>query len=139
MDDDLLVYEVFPYHLPPSVDGHLKIRFKKVNHGLMLSMKKVSGRTKADGENDEDDIRRNRVRWLRPFDDISGYSGVTTDKFSWLGVKYFAATTYFLSNCKVNIIQNLLGEHIYLPHSSFLITYYFESNLISYLDHFCKQ
>lgn len=41
MGDELAMYEVFEYTSNP-VDDHLKIRFKRFNHGLIVKEKKVA-------------------------------------------------------------------------------------------------
>jgi hypothetical protein len=78
ISDELLIYEVFPYHAVPGVENRLKLRFKKFNHGLIIGRKKpTAARAKTGPEIDtSDEDRRSRVHWLKPFDDISGYSGV---------------------------------------------------------------
>jgi cleavage and polyadenylation specificity factor subunit 1 len=79
VNEDLLIYEAFPFTSQTDDDNRLKLRFKKVNHGLIISRKKpVATKSKSgpDGDATEEDLQRNHIRWLRPFDDISGYSGV---------------------------------------------------------------
>jgi hypothetical protein len=60
--------------------NRLKIRFKKFNHGIIIGRKKTTTtRTKGGPEAAEtldEDVRKSRRQWLKPFDDISGYSGV---------------------------------------------------------------
>jgi len=36
-DDGILIYEAFPHH-HSKMDNHLKIRFKKVQHNLILKV-----------------------------------------------------------------------------------------------------
>ena len=73
VDEELLVYEVFKY-FSSVADKHLNIRFRKVQHDLILKEKKMSKKRQAEtipetGANDH-------VALLRPFYDVSGYSGV---------------------------------------------------------------
>jgi hypothetical protein len=78
VNDELLIYEVFPYHAVHGVENRLKLRFKKYNHGLITGRKKpAAARAKAGSEVEtSEDDRKSRMHWLKPFDDISGYSGV---------------------------------------------------------------
>jgi hypothetical protein len=78
VNDELLMYELFPYHAVSDVENRLKLRFKKYNHGLIIGRKKpTAARAKAGPEVDtSEEDRRSRMHWLKPFDDISGYSGV---------------------------------------------------------------
>lgn len=76
VNEDFLIYESFTHHTPETSGSRLQIRFKKISHGLLLGNKKPqSAQTKRDGSVDGID-HRSRVPWFRPFDDISGYSGV---------------------------------------------------------------
>ena len=83
VDETLLIYEVFPYTAPPSSstpsaseDDHLNIRFRKIRHGLLIKQRHARGAK----------IRPEpaHAAWLRPFDDVSGYSGVCTQSYSML-------------------------------------------------------
>eukprot|EP00058_Branchiostoma_floridae_P027042 XP_002612533.1 hypothetical protein BRAFLDRAFT_120973 [Branchiostoma floridae] len=75
VDEDLLIYEAFPYHLSPSYTM-LKIRFKKVQHNLILRERK-GGKTKKAGDQEESDGQTgSRIQHFRTFTDISGYSGL---------------------------------------------------------------
>ncbi|CAH1269285.1 CPSF1 [Branchiostoma lanceolatum] len=75
VDEDLLIYEAFPYHLSPSYTM-LKIRFKKVQHNLILRERK-GGKTKKTGDQEDSDGQTgSRMQHFRTFTDISGYSGV---------------------------------------------------------------
>lgn len=76
VEDGLLIYEAFPY-CQSKTDNHLKIRFKKVQHNLILKERKV--RTRKRGEElieDFDELKNEEGQWFRYFEDISGYSGV---------------------------------------------------------------
>jgi len=72
VEDELLIYEVFPHPSVGCEDG-LRIRFRKVPHGLIVREKRV--RKKTAGE-DKKEPKGKRLKWIRPFDDVSGYSGV---------------------------------------------------------------
>jgi len=76
VNEDFLIYESFEHHTPETSGNRLQLRFKKISHGLLLGSKKPpTTQTKSDAGLDVVD-RRSTVPWLRPFDDISGYSGV---------------------------------------------------------------
>lgn len=78
LSEELLIYEAFPYHFPPVIENNLKIRFKKVNQNISLRLQRrygVAARENKDAM-DDDDEETWHLNWLRPFDDISGYSGV---------------------------------------------------------------
>jgi len=80
VNDELVVYEAFPYHPPTkssSVGDQLRLRFKKVPHGLLVKVRKMTSDAPDSTKPVEVEDRRVRVRWLRPFEDISGYSGVS--------------------------------------------------------------
>jgi len=73
VNEDFLIYESFAHHTPETTGNRLQLRFKKISHGLLLGNKKPPAtQTKSLDVID----RQNTVPWLRPFDDISGYSGV---------------------------------------------------------------
>ncbi|XP_052231440.1 cleavage and polyadenylation specificity factor subunit 1-like isoform X1 [Dreissena polymorpha] len=76
-DDGLLIYEAFQYHQSKS-DNHLKLRFKKIQHNLILKERKVKSRKRGDVEivDEFDELKDERGQWFRYFEDISGYSGV---------------------------------------------------------------
>ncbi|XP_052818827.1 cleavage and polyadenylation specificity factor subunit 1-like isoform X2 [Mya arenaria] len=76
-DDGVLIYEAFPYY-QAKADNHLKIRFKKVQHNLILKERKVKYRKRGDVEiiDEFDELKDERGQWFRYFNDISGYSGV---------------------------------------------------------------
>ncbi|GFS30200.1 cleavage and polyadenylation specificity factor subunit 1 [Nephila pilipes] len=69
--EDLLIYEVFPFH-ETQIENHLKLRFRKVNHELITRERKLF-KSKKSEENESSSTYK---RWLRYFVDISGYSGV---------------------------------------------------------------
>lgn len=89
VDEDLLIYEAFPFY-QTQIDNHLKIRFKKIQHNLILREKRLS-RARKKGIDVPDDtgiLQENHVCLMRYFEDISGYSGVS----SWL----FTHFSFFL-------------------------------------------
>ncbi|XP_064466494.1 cleavage and polyadenylation specificity factor subunit 1-like [Ornithodoros turicata] len=71
VDEELLIYEAFAFH-ETQREGHLKLRFKKLNHDIILRTRKFRSQKP---ENEEEKLMTNQ-QWLRPFGDISGYSGV---------------------------------------------------------------
>jgi len=76
VNEDFLIYESFTHHAPETSGKRLQLRFKKISHGLLLGHKKPkTAQTKGTANLDSVD-RHSTVSWLRPFDDISGYSGV---------------------------------------------------------------
>jgi cleavage and polyadenylation specificity factor subunit 1 len=78
VEDGLLIYEAFPYYQSKE-DNHLKIRFKKVQHNLILKERKVKFRKRGEEILDEfDEFKTDQGQWFRYFEDISGYSGVST-------------------------------------------------------------
>ena len=68
--DQLVVYEAFSFH-ETQVEGHLKLRFKKLESTVIL--KKIRSEDDDDEEVTEDG---GNETWLHPFHDISGYSGL---------------------------------------------------------------
>ncbi|XP_077542747.1 cleavage and polyadenylation specificity factor subunit 1 isoform X1 [Haemaphysalis longicornis] len=72
VDEDLLIYEAFPFY-ETQREGHLKLRFKKLSHDIILRARKYKSQ-KAENEEDERAIQERQ--WLHPFSDISGYSGI---------------------------------------------------------------
>ncbi|XP_029637941.1 cleavage and polyadenylation specificity factor subunit 1 [Octopus sinensis] len=77
VDEDLLLYEAFPFY-QTQIDNHLKIRFKKIQHNLILRDKKSSRARKKGVEATEDVgiLKESHVCLMRYFEDITGYSGV---------------------------------------------------------------
>ncbi|KAK3085849.1 hypothetical protein FSP39_009622 [Pinctada imbricata] len=72
VEDDLYIYEAFSY-TQSGVDGRLKLRFKKLQHGLILREKK---RVKRRAEMEAESLDNRGGGKLRYFKDIAGYSGV---------------------------------------------------------------
>ena len=68
-DHELTVYEIFPYYEPKLSSDQLKMRFKKVSHGLILRERK--GKTKRSERNSL--LSKNQLRY---FNDVAGYEGV---------------------------------------------------------------
>lgn len=72
VEDDLYIYEAFSY--PQStIDNHLKLRFKKIQHDLILREKRTKSRKKDPEEFQKDDKVVGKMRY---FKDVAGYSGV---------------------------------------------------------------
>ena len=76
-EDELLVYEAFPFHETPILN-HLKLRFRKLNETVVLRPIKRDEelQTKAETVEEFTEVLRSKRTWLKPFSDISGYSGV---------------------------------------------------------------
>ncbi|XP_064640599.1 cleavage and polyadenylation specificity factor subunit 1-like [Lineus longissimus] len=72
VNENLFLYEAFPY-THSLTDNHLKCRFKRINHGLILGERRWKKRAP---EEEEENMNPSQVSMLRAFDDISGYSGV---------------------------------------------------------------
>ena len=76
VDEQLFLYEAFL--IQPGVGrdtDHCKLRFRKVHHGLILKERTVRGV----GATKKNETKGGRTPvWLRPFDDISGYAGVSS-------------------------------------------------------------
>ncbi|XP_005092153.1 cleavage and polyadenylation specificity factor subunit 1 [Aplysia californica] len=78
VDEDLLIYEAYP-HCDAHITGdHLRIRFRKVPHGLILREKKAPAPQKGDDEEEPPDENTppDHIQQLRYFEDVSGYAGV---------------------------------------------------------------
>lgn len=75
VDEDLLMYEVFPFYenLSPA---QLKIRMRLIEHNLILREKRSSKNKKRMEEDGVQDRKMDRVSKFRPFSNISVYSGV---------------------------------------------------------------
>ncbi|CAH1778692.1 unnamed protein product [Owenia fusiformis] len=72
--DELYIYEAFPYNGAPELDtSHLKLRYHRVSHGLLIRERK-QGMTKKKGEDDEEE--KEQGKYLTQFTDVSGYNGV---------------------------------------------------------------
>jgi cleavage and polyadenylation specificity factor subunit 1 len=81
VDQDLLVYKAFKSPTPAPAD-HLRIRFRKVEHQLLLREKTSRAAVRvADYESnasglDREQLTKTRVSSLRVFHNVAGYSGV---------------------------------------------------------------
>lgn len=77
VDQELLIYEAFPYD-QQQTQSNLKVRFKKMPHNINFREKKSKLRKdkKPEGQGEESVGVRGRVARFRYFQDISGYSGV---------------------------------------------------------------
>lgn len=76
IEEEFLLYEAFPYYQAKE-DNHLKLRFKKVQHNLILKERKIKTRKKGEELIEEHgEFHDERTQQFRYFDDISGYSGV---------------------------------------------------------------
>uniref|UniRef100_A0AAR2KJ10 Cleavage and polyadenylation specificity factor subunit 1 n=1 Tax=Pygocentrus nattereri TaxID=42514 RepID=A0AAR2KJ10_PYGNA len=77
VDQELLIYEAFPYD-QQQAQSNLKVRFKKMPHNINFREKK--SKLKKDKKSEalgEDSLgAKGRVARFRYFEDISGYSGV---------------------------------------------------------------
>ncbi|XP_071785220.1 cleavage and polyadenylation specificity factor subunit 1-like isoform X1 [Asterias amurensis] len=73
VDEDLLIYEAFCYQSASDV-SHLKLRFKKISHDILIKEKK-KGKKQAKTTPAVPETSR-YVSKLRYFEDISSYSGV---------------------------------------------------------------
>lgn len=82
-DDELFIYEVFPFY-ELQVENHLKIRFKKItSHNVQLNrMPEKAGDTAKTGEDTTTTETTpaqpppTNNRWFRTFENISNYSGL---------------------------------------------------------------
>ncbi|XP_046690557.1 cleavage and polyadenylation specificity factor subunit 1 [Silurus meridionalis] len=78
VDQELLIYEAFPYDQQQGQSSNLKVRFKKMPHNINYREKKskLKKEKKSEAPGDESAGVRGRVARFRYFKDISGYSGV---------------------------------------------------------------
>ncbi|KAF7493374.1 Cleavage and polyadenylation specificity factor subunit 1 [Sarcoptes scabiei] len=75
LEEDFFIYEIYPY-FESQVDGHLKIRFKKISMNYQFVRIPKSYTPQSD---EFDGVRKTlmfRHNWLRIFDNVGGYSGV---------------------------------------------------------------
>uniref|UniRef100_A0A8C1A8B5 Cleavage and polyadenylation specificity factor subunit 1 n=1 Tax=Cyprinus carpio carpio TaxID=630221 RepID=A0A8C1A8B5_CYPCA len=77
VDQELLIYEAFPYD-QQQAQSNLKARFKKMPHNINFREKKSKMRKdkKSEGQGEDTLGVKARVARFRYFPDISGYSGV---------------------------------------------------------------
>ncbi|XP_071482088.1 cleavage and polyadenylation specificity factor subunit 1-like [Diadema antillarum] len=86
VEDDLLIYEAFPYHSVVQ-ENKLRVRFRKVPHNILMKVKKTKGAKKTtDGagkpepdsevEGSEQTKPTRRINRFREFHNVSTYSGV---------------------------------------------------------------
>ena len=68
-DSELVMYQVYPYYSRTLTQDQLKMRFKKVKHGLILRER----RSKSKKEIPQQTIHRSSLRY---FHDIASYEGV---------------------------------------------------------------
>ncbi|KAF5903677.1 cleavage and polyadenylation specificity factor subunit 1, partial [Clarias magur] len=78
VDQELLIYEAFPYDQQQGQSSNLKVRFKKMPHNINFREKKskIKKDKKSDIPGEEGAGVKGRVARFRYFKDISGYSGV---------------------------------------------------------------
>uniref|UniRef100_T1J479 Cleavage and polyadenylation specificity factor subunit 1 n=1 Tax=Strigamia maritima TaxID=126957 RepID=T1J479_STRMM len=74
VDEDLFIYEAFPFY-ETLTENHLKLRFRKVGHPMIVRERKwyKSSRRKQDQQEKPQSCR---LSYLRYFEDIASYSGV---------------------------------------------------------------
>ncbi len=107
MGEELYLYEAFHYTLAATAgaDQHLKLRFRKVPHGLILKEKKsAKSKKKSDfymDEEAENPVVEDKVRRLRPFQDVSGYSGV---RKLLLTICVIVSTIYLIFRLQSNLL-----------------------------------
>ncbi|KAI7798729.1 cleavage and polyadenylation specificity factor subunit 1 [Triplophysa rosa] len=77
VDQELLIYEAFPYD-QQQTQSNLKVRFKKMPHNINIREKrsKLKKDKKPEAQGEESLCVRGCVARFRYFQDISGYSGV---------------------------------------------------------------
>ncbi|KAM9494818.1 cleavage and polyadenylation specificity factor subunit 1 isoform 2-T2 [Clarias gariepinus] len=78
VEQELLIYEAFPYDQQQGQSSNLKVRFKKMPHNINFREKKSKMKKdkKTDIPGEEGAGVKGRVARFRYFKDISGYSGV---------------------------------------------------------------
>lgn len=102
VDKDLLIYEAFPFQSSDSnpSENRLKVRFKKYDHGLILN--ETWGQVPNKGEqtevNEVEGPALDSTQWLRTFNNVSGYSGVSVMTITMLIVDV-------LFVCRMSILQ----------------------------------
>jgi len=67
-DQEVVMYELYSYQAPTLSPDQLKVRFRKLRHGLLLRDRKSRSR-----KEDRPLVHRNTLRY---FNDIAGYEGV---------------------------------------------------------------
>ncbi|XP_060076994.1 cleavage and polyadenylation specificity factor subunit 1-like [Ylistrum balloti] len=76
VDDEFYIYEAFPFHQTP-VESHLKLRFKKVQHNVILRERRTAKyKRKMDPEDGEESLQTTDTTMLHYFSDLAGYNGV---------------------------------------------------------------
>lgn len=75
VEDDFYIYEAFPY-FQAAIDNHIKLRFKKIQHNLIMKDRKSRKKRIEDEGLPDETERQQRVPRLRYFEDVAGYSGV---------------------------------------------------------------
>ncbi|XP_062865337.1 cleavage and polyadenylation specificity factor subunit 1 [Trichomycterus rosablanca] len=77
VDQELLIYEAFPYDQQQAQSGNLKVRFRKMPHNINYREKKSKLKKDRKIEGGEENFEpKARAARFRYFQDISGYSGV---------------------------------------------------------------
>ncbi|XP_053531243.1 cleavage and polyadenylation specificity factor subunit 1 isoform X1 [Ictalurus punctatus] len=78
VDQELLIYEAFPYDQQHGQSSNLKVRFKKMPHNINFREKKskLKKEKKPEVPGEESAGVKGHVARFRYFKDISGYSGV---------------------------------------------------------------
>nr|XP_054773203.1 cleavage and polyadenylation specificity factor subunit 1-like [Lytechinus pictus] len=86
VEDDIMIYEAFPYHTVIQ-EHHLRIRFRKIPHKILMKPKKArtskkattEGGSKTETETEPESDSKTpsrRVNRLREFHNVQTYSGV---------------------------------------------------------------
>ena len=111
-----MLYEAFPYYQAKE-DNHLKLRFKKIQHNLILKERKIKTRRRGEELIEEhQEFQDERSQQFRYFEDISGYSGV-----SYIYVepkKYFTKEMHLKTNnqCKIIDVDSFHEEDIFVTN-----------------------